>query len=405
MAALYPDTKGEKSKYIVEQYRVDNNAVTKSHPIIAPTDSVPPYYVFNFNDNKGYALAAADDRMSPILCIADTGSFYVDSVLTNPGQIIMLSRIETDYKMALGMPIVGSDGSIITSAQYAQLPSLALTQGEDYPSGQWVVTDTEEYDYRDALLSTSWDQEYFFNALMYNANGEKCPAGCVNIAVGQILNFHGQNLSIDGYYVDWSEVNTVKSSDVPGTLTGRTMLQNYLYRAALAMNASMTPDGTGIDPEVIPGFIASMGYSSGGVFADYSYNKIRSDIVQGYPALLGGFTHQYPQYILGILVNTTYSGGHRWVCDRIVETKTTYHWVGTPALPDKYGRSYLVHCNFGWDGLCDGLYSAMYYHIGYPVPDPIVSGLGSSTLESTEEYSGTPGYYQYNLTMVTGIRP
>lgn len=403
MAALYPATKGESSKYIVEQFRIDNSTVTKSHPIINPTDSVPPYYVFNFNENKGYALASADDRMSPILCIVDTGSFYVDSVLTNPGQIIMLSRIETEYKMALGMPIVGSDGSVITSAQYGQLPSQALTQGEDYPSGHWTTYIADTLGLCN-YMSTRWKQSGFFNALMYNSSGQKCPAGCVNIAVAQLLNFHQQDITIDGYYVDWSEVNTVKSVSNPGTALGRTILQNYLYKAAIALNASMTPDSTNINPSLVPGFLNNLGYSSGGTFAYYVFSDVKTDILDGFPALLGGHALKEVQYVMGAPV-THYYKGHSWVGDGILRVKTTHHWVGTPSRPDYNTYDYCIHCNFGWGGLHDGYYYSPTFNTNN-TPFPTESLSPGTTMGSVmTKTTGTSGYYQYNLTMITGIRP
>ncbi len=64
-----------------------------------------------------------------------------------------------------------------------------------------------------------------------------------------------------------------------------------------------------------------------------------------------------------------------------------------------------MHCNFGWDGSHDGYYYSYnfntslappYYSKGEELPeiDNIIN-----------EKSGTAGYYQYHLTMITGIRP
>ena len=91
--AMAVQTKGGVGRTIAEGYLVDRPHVTKSG-LSVPGDTIPPYYVFNFDDDQGYALASVDSRMSPILCIIDQGHFSPDSVLTNPSQIALLSRID-----------------------------------------------------------------------------------------------------------------------------------------------------------------------------------------------------------------------------------------------------------------------------------------------------------------------
>ena len=403
---LYSPTKGFSCKSIAEEFCIDSHTMTKSNQIICPEDSIPPYYVFNFADNRGYALASADDRMSPILCIVDMGSFHIDSALTNPGQIAMLSRIETEYKMAIGMPIVGRDGRVITAAEYGPLPPLSLTRGEDYPSGHWTTTTNygDTLQIVNPMLATRWGQRAPFNGLMFNSNGEKCPAGCVNIAVAQVLNYHSKNFIIDNYYVDWTPIHTVLSPSDSGTLAGRTMLQNYLYKAAVAMNANMTPNGTGINPAVVPGFISSLGYTSGGTFEDYSLSPIRLELQNGYPVLVGGYEYIIYTHVFGAPVSVSYNGGHRWVADGLIEEKVTHHGVGTPPQPDYYTYSSLLHCNFGLGGIHDGYYYSSQFNASIN-PPYTKSGV---TSDVNREYSDTIGNewnFQYGLSIITGIRP
>ncbi|MBR4028043.1 MAG: Spi family protease inhibitor, partial [Alistipes sp.] len=77
-------------------------------------DADPFIYVVNFEGNQGYALVSGDTRMQPILAVTDTGSLPQGTVIDNPGMIMMLSNIETDYRMALGLPVEDVDGNIVS---------------------------------------------------------------------------------------------------------------------------------------------------------------------------------------------------------------------------------------------------------------------------------------------------
>ena len=400
-AALQKETKGAPARYIEEGYLMTRSRMTKSVANI-PGDTIPPYYVFNFNDNQGYALASADTRMAPLLCLVEKGHFSPDSVLRNPGQIALLSHIETDYRMALGLPIEDSRGRIITAEQYGgvKIP-LELTREESIDHGQPYPGDNPpNYIYYTPLLSTRWGQGYPFNALMPVINDTICPVGCVNIANAQIMNYHGGETVIDNYYVDWSEVNTIIDRNT-GTTLGWQMLQNFLYKTAIILNANIQPSGTSVPPSLLPDFLLSLGYTSGGgSLVDLDVYQMKQEIIAGYPVYGQGFSHISVSSAFGNSV-VSYQNGHAWVYDGLLEISVSFLFSSN--------TEYYPHCNLGWGGNDDG-----YYYLGhvntntgpsYSLVSKEQNITNQQLVTKVQSSEGTDYYYKYNMQMRYGIRP
>lgn len=420
--AMALQTKAGVGRTITEGYLMDRSRMTKA-AAEAPGDTIPPYYVFNFADDQGYALASVDSRMSPILCIIDQGHFSPDSALTNPGQIALLSRIETDYRMALGLPIEGPDGELMEAEQYATDLNIPLTlmeyEGTD-PGGldnghtgeggyQWI-----EYDpvatYYGTGLSTCWDQWAPFYNYMPIIDNTRCPAGCVTIAVAQLMNYHGKDVTLDSYFVDWDIINTIGQYGNEGSLSALEMIANFVYKAAVAMDANITPTKTGIYGWKVPGFLSSLGYTSGGTQVDYDDEALKTELANDFPVLGEGYALRIPIQILGITVNYNYDEGHEWVYDKYLTLTTkTEKLLGSRVLETMYSYEHLVHCNLGWGGWKNGYYYFGSYNTNlgpaYPSNGFVSFNNNGNVTKSEPTDNGVPDHYQFLLKMTTGIRP
>ena len=412
--AMAVQTKGGVGRTIAEGYLVDRPHVTKSG-LSVPGDTIPPYYVFNFDDDQGYALASVDSRMSPILCIIDQGHFSPDSVLTNPSQIALLSRIETDYRMALGLPIENARGGIVQAEQYASLeiPMILMENENPDPEGTsdyyWI-----EYDpvpsYYGTGLSTKWDQWFPFNNMMPVIDGTRCPAGCVTIAVAQVMNYHGRDVTLDGYYVDWDVVNEIGEYGNELSLLGKEMIANFVYKAAIAMDANITPTGTYIASWKVPSFLSSLGYTSGGTQANLDEEALKTELSSNYPVLGEGYALRIPVQILGITIYYKYEEGHEWVYDKYMTLTTKRErYCNSMLMETTYSYSHLVHCNFGRGGFKNGYYYFGSYNTTsgpvYPSTGYVSYADAGLVTKSGILGDGTLDYYQFELKMTTGIRP
>ncbi len=121
-----------------------------------------PYYVFNADDNNGFVIISGDDRAKKVLGYSDTGNFDSDNI---PPQLSWLLR---EYEKE------------INSFQYVGDPS----------ERTFVNRNNSEKTIIEPLISTKWGQGAPFNNLCPEIEGTKTPAGCVPVAIAQIMNYH-----------------------------------------------------------------------------------------------------------------------------------------------------------------------------------------------------------------------
>jgi len=73
-------------------------------------EEAPLYYVFDFVDEEGFAIASGDDRTPPIVCVTESGEFG-EELVENPGTAMLLASIDCNYRVAVGLPIFDADGN------------------------------------------------------------------------------------------------------------------------------------------------------------------------------------------------------------------------------------------------------------------------------------------------------
>lgn len=75
----------------------DKNAVKvatrQSQSRSGETDTL--MYVFNFDDNQGFAVVAADSRVKPLIAVTEMGCYDPDSIPDNPGLAMYMDAAET----------------------------------------------------------------------------------------------------------------------------------------------------------------------------------------------------------------------------------------------------------------------------------------------------------------------
>ncbi|MBR5935631.1 MAG: leucine-rich repeat protein, partial [Bacteroidaceae bacterium] len=115
------------------------------------------YYIFNAADNGGYAIIAADDRISPVLGFSDQGNINLDNMPEN-----MASWLEY-YEYEINS--LRNDADIIIDA----------------PVSRSEIK---------SLLNDRWHQKSPYNLLCPVYDGIQCPVGCVALAMAQIMYYH-----------------------------------------------------------------------------------------------------------------------------------------------------------------------------------------------------------------------
>lgn len=400
------DSRSYTTKKISSIYATGDISKTRS----GDEQEIEPFvYVVNFEDNQGFALVSGDTRMQPILAVTDSGSLPQGAVIDNPGVIMMLSNIETDYRMALGLPIedidgnmvdpigTAEDGSYIYPDMYVEDIEQTRSTNTTYEYGEW-----DEFVYRGEQVACEWGQSSLpFNLHTYTPDGLRAPAGCVTVAVAQIMYYWGHNYTYDGYYFDWNVMQDRSGLYNSGSLAYQ-MIAELMYKLGLPENLDVDydTDGSGADNANVSRTFRNFGYISGGSIESYNFDEIYN-VIASRPVYIAGWALKKvtKNIILGITIKTTtsYKEGHAWVIDQVL-TRGRYKYtyidgIKQPDIIKEYEK--LVHCNFGWRGSNNGFYYSKKFNTN---EDPV-------TRKTTTTTSGTSGYYQYNLKMNTGIYP
>ena len=382
-------------------------------------DEQPLVYVFNIGDEDGYVIASGDDRAPQILCIMDQGSFAENEELTDPAMIALLSRIDTDYRMAVGLPIVDREGNTVLPEQYGYFEKKDSPETRSIPAVS--MDDIEFYDYTQwktdvsvgTILPCTWGQDSPFNNKCLTSAGATARAGCVPVAVAQIMYHWGVNATYKGVYYDWSLMHDIIDYHSYSFELRTAWAQVEYLLAALGDPYNLDADydhGAGVpfeNPRIARTF-QHFGYANGGTIKDYSLSELKRALHVG-PVLGHGccyeITHEKKTRILGITIKTetwtTYDGGHAWVYDNYIERTCMRLGFNSKneIIYTQPMRETLLHCNMGsiYERHNGYFYSGLY-DSEHPVP------ITRSTRE-TETINGTEDYYRYDLQMVTDIHP
>lgn len=378
-------TKATNHRYIINQFSRGGFDSTK-----AEQEKEPLVYVFNFNDNQGYAIASGDSRMPAILCVTENGNLLENDMLDNPGEIAMLSIIDTDYRMAVGLPIENYEGLWISPEEYGySSPLVTKAQGAYHDTSEWETLFTDGN-----LLSCSWHQHSPFNDSCPTKDGIHKLAGCVSIAVAQVMYYWGLNGTYEDLALDWNQMHLLQTGDETGIPSSTKQMVADLVRSLGKTNnldVSYELSSSSADCDHIKRTFEHFGYSSGGTKKNYSISEVVSALSNG-PVIAGGFSHKKVKKVLGITVSTSYSGGHEWVIDQhLVRRQYRYTFDGNNNLIDTEEiRQQLLHCCWGWmNGQSNGYYFAGNFDTNH--------GL---VTRSDQDY-----YYQYKLDIHTNIHP
>lgn len=318
------------------------------------------FYIFNLGENRGFILAAADDRLKPVLAYADAGAFPSEQIPDNLQAWLDFYESEFQYLMNHNLSV----------AEEGFSPT-------DFSSSASSV---------EALLgNTKWDQLYPYNLQCPYSEvySEHTATGCLATAMAQIMYYHQWPLSGTGsnsYNLDINAENFYLSADFGQTqYAWQNMLDTYnpesteeqkqavallMYHCGVAVNMEYNVASQGGSWAYLSDAGAALskyfGYDSDLQmytrdfynFAEWS-GLIRSELDAGRPVLYRG--------------GGIDGSGHAFVCDG-------------------YDNDDFYHINWGWGGYGNGYFSLSTL-------DPNYQGAGYSALG-----------YSYGQMMLAGIQ-
>lgn len=313
---------------------------------ISDKDGGIAFYIITFKPS-GFVFISATLKEEPILAFSSTSYFEMNDI---PFGLQMWIDVRTQRIQEIKTSDIEiPEGVKAEWDKYVDAPGWTDPEtGEPGP-----VPNPNEGDYtieKVLAFSPKWEQKNNFNALLNMIDGQLPPAGCVAVAMGQIMK----------YYQFPSRYNW---SAMPNTYATNTTAQ-LLKDIGSAVGMTYGLDGSSADTETkVPPAFKSFGYSSSVRYSGYSSDIIESEIDANRPVIFRGGTKKYWAGIIPY-----YGDGHAWVC-------YGYH----AASLSGYGY-FSIYMNWGWRESYDGWYSYNNFDNGN-------------------------GTFNYNVGTIIGIKP
>ena len=339
---------------------VSQGSIKLAHTAVNPHQLGQQYfYVFNINDNDGFLIAGADDKVAPVLGYSDSGT--VDMNNLPPNLKWWLSEYERQIQWMYDHP------ADYSSAYKA--PSRATAASIE------------------PIVKAKWNQYAPYNNLCPMDGDNRSLTGCVATAMAQIMHHHrwpatgkGEtsyscgslgtvSATFEGTVYDWDNMSDEYLVDAQWDNDGNyTPIPKYSEAQANAVATLMYHCGVGAHMYYSASGSGASDWDAEAAFVDYfSYDpetiNIYSPTDFGYEEtcekLIAELRADRPVYFAG----QSPTGGHAFVLDG---------W-------NSEGKA---HINWGWGGYCDG-----YFLITALNPD-----------------GGKTGYNDYQ-TFICGIQP
>lgn len=295
------------------------------------------YYVFDIDDEGGYAIMGANTVVPPLLVLS------------------------------AGSPNLSENDS---SELRNDLANLANDFSFVNPIDSTSMEVVKHYNYREATyqlvnnvapITLKWGTVKPWN--VYNPRPEDKPNdeehaanNCSCIAMAMILSSeHYRPADFGGKpFFDW---NLISAYEYQGIEKGKPELNGVLDEVAYLIfklshgnllnvtswnrDVSWNPAGRQVEA------FAELGYTVEREL--YDFQRLKTSVSQGYPVFMEGYQ----------------GSGHSWVCSAVLEANVPFYYVvkgdmTKPVVnpPIFYEKQYLFHHNWGWKGDANGYYLA-----------------------------------------------
>lgn len=364
------NSKPKVIKEVITIYKQNENGIFTDKPIL---------YAINFENDNGYAVMAADYRIKgSLLSYVEEGNTSIQDFYPNNELTEEMREYYKDfpfYNEELNEYCVAINNNFpnTTTLEYA-------TSWTQDPSEiqELIVTKVKKWQIKDsvnALIQTKWHQDDCFKSYtpivqkgIIVGNKKHAPAGCVPVAIAQIITYHkNAKITIKDQEINLKEIEKNVCNKINKIYHGddnQKLMTGYLLRIIGDLCQSRyTYFFTFTYPTYTIKCFDTFGFIHTRTRKHYSGKGIISMLQAKNPILLCG-------------VSRHITNGHGWVIDgykkRMRERYIENHNISThPTTPVAPEEQFLVHCNWGWRGKCDGYYESGIFKLyeGAIIPD------------------------------------
>ena len=322
-----PVESGLRGTTVYEQKHV--NSIV---PVSGLNDNTASCYVVNY-ENGGFMVMSADNRIAPVLAFSESGELPLGEEL--PDGLVEWLEETSLYVEEVKKSDLKQSGNV-KDAWAPQAIQRAISIGDPNIDGIDKNGEcTSTYKVVEPLLKTTWGQGVGYNDLVATniltgqcsaySNG-KPPAGCVAVAMAQIMKYHQHPKSYN-----WSAMFDNTGSNETARLMadiGSKVKMKYGCEGSSAH-----------DDDATSAFKNNFGYSSA-ICTDFEIDRVVAELNSKRPVFLSGLKEKQ-------IIITFPNGGHAWVCDGYrrsenCEYDTNGNFTGTIYMYTT------LHMNWGW---------------------------------------------------------
>lgn len=310
-------------------------------------------YLVNFGDetdNSGYAVLDATERSGAIiLAVVENGyvspeDFLFDTTPVDEEEFPnfeFYDPIEDDY-------YVGDEGAMAN--QFLYFATVIAPDETPGISGSGTITDWRPTKQVGPMIETCWHQNPPLNKYCpTNNKGVNKKVGCVAVAVGHILAYHGypqEGLSIDGVDCDWEDMRSVANKN------------NYfrINEAEKTEQVAKLLADIGDGCNMLYGTEQSFAFPNAAkrcLKNKFGYTNAKRHVVYDEAKIIEMLNNDCPVFLAAV---SGVAKGHAWVIDGY--KKYTRYSNG------EQQNKYYMHCCWGWmRGQCNGYYLSKVFDL------------------------------------------
>ena len=299
-------------------------------------------YVFNYEDNAGFAVVSANRATEELIAVTEQGN-YVASEETGNGGFDLYMDLAEEYVRS----VKNEKSNVVTNG--------------DGPVDMCELIHVNQeriiYSYG-PYTNTRWGQWYPYNMYCITDDGDTIAAGCLTAAVAQTISYYEYPAQITIDYDGDSSIlplnwNAIKKHKTPVLCTcaeaEHETIGKMFRQIGEELGINYGDSISGASKDNIKGTFEFLGYTCDN-YQPYKVDVVKESLSKGRLV-----------YILGVTSNRE---GHAWVIDgfKYVETieieysRNTVTGEMTELWRDTPEYNYYNHFNWGWNGDSNGYF-------------------------------------------------
>ena len=303
--------------------------------------------IVNFGEDEGFAVVETKDNQ--VLVVTETGSLSIDELTVD----YTTEDFENNPKAVISTYI---SNYIVTPTT----PTDPTVPDNPIDFGYEVIGDWETESQIAPLVQMKLHQGNPYNMYCVDSNGNSVSAGCGAIAIIQMMSGNKYPTTIGGVTRNW---NTLINQYQTSALTKR-MLAQWIKTIGDECGINYYNGESGCSLDGMMNCISSYSrYTNVGNVNNPNYGNVFLMLENEKPLPFVGFRVKENGGI----------SGHAWVVDGCITQKRSVKLcTNSGAIIDEYYETRdLIHCNWGWNGVCDGYYFMNIFDLseGAVVPD------------------------------------